>query len=343
MGIEQPGRTLELGLTQPAPAPTKRSRTPSSPPPADTAATVWGSYDNVALRGLISEQIPRFQSRPYLADASTLAVALNEALDVTLEGDYCWSLNFAPAFIRALCFEGFLPICSELGGGTGLFVLLPKLHEQRCVLCDLAAARVPKKLRRRAVREAYTLTVDDAFEEVISGCVRQHGAAAWLHPPLRRALAAMRVQDVAARGRAGDAPGGRGDAGAVRTCCFALWRGGELVAGEFGTVAGRVYTSFSGFHSADGAGTVQMAMTARLLARAGVTWWDMGQEHAYKLQQGASVLPRAAFLDAFRRERARPNALAALCEGRRFGAAELLAADLLPRAPMADEDVPEIC
>ena len=52
---------------------------------------------------------------------------------VQLDGDFCWSLSFETAFLRALCYEGFLPICCELGGGSGLYVLLPKLHVQRCV------------------------------------------------------------------------------------------------------------------------------------------------------------------------------------------------------------------
>ena len=128
------------------------------------AEQMWASIDHAALRSLILEQIPRFRLRPYLADASAVDVFIAAGLDASLDGDYCWSLCFAPAFVRTLCSEGFLPICSELGGGTNLFVLLPKLHERRCVL-HFDALHVPRRVCRRALRAGYTLSVDDAYED----------------------------------------------------------------------------------------------------------------------------------------------------------------------------------
>lgn len=310
-------------VEQPRAKPAAAARTDGSS--SQQEPNVWASLDRATLQHLIVGQIPRFRTRPYLTSVDDAVAAI---VHDTLEGDYCWSLEFSPPFIRSLCSLGFLPICSELGGGTGLFVLLPKLHERRCVL-QFDALHVPKKLRRRIAREGVTLTVDDAFDAVIAGCLRQHGAEAWLHPPLRSALAALRAEDEAARGTA--VGGGRtdgGEAGGARTCCFALWRGDELVAGEFGVVCGRVYTSFSGFYTADGAGAMQMVLTAKLLAAAGFAWWDLGCEHEYKRAHGAQALPRRDFLDSFCVERERPNALAPLlgAQGTRFDGVALLAA-----------------
>ena len=80
-------------------------------------------------------------------------------------------------------------------------------------------------------------------------------------------------------GGVGESCGGQGDryGDAVQVCSFELWEGGSLVAGEFGCVVGCSYTSFSGFHSVDSAGSVQMLLTARLLETAGFEYWDMGQ------------------------------------------------------------------
>ena len=117
---------------------------------------------------------------------------------------------------------------------------------------------------------------------------------------------------------------------------------GELVAGEFGAVCGRNYTSFSGFYRKQSAGSVilthkatdrtpyliciftlaltptfsqvQIALTAQVLKAAGFAYWDMGQEHAYKLSYGANLLPRDVFLDLFRAERARSHKLETLIE-----------------------------
>ena len=147
----------------------------------------WAMLDREYLFKLITEQIPRFKSRPYVADERALRFALRSGLAHRLLGDFCWSLSFAPRFIRRLCFEGFLPICCELGGGSGLFVLLPKLHAQRCVL-SFEQLHVPRKVRQRA--KQFRLTVNRAFDLVLDGCIAQHGES-WIFPPLQRALRAL--------------------------------------------------------------------------------------------------------------------------------------------------------
>ena len=82
----------------------------------------------------------------------------------------------------------------------------------------------------------------------------------------------------------GSAGGGEGDA---RLCCFALWSPeGKLVAGEFESSCG-VYTSFTDLHEVDGAGAIQMALTAKLLEKAGFAFWDMGRSMRHKSTQGA--------------------------------------------------------
>ena len=57
---------------------------------------------------------------------------------------------------------------------------------------------------------------------------------------------------------------------------------------------------------------MQMAFTAQLLQRAGFDWWDMGQEHAYKLSMGAKLLSRTDFLRRFHELRQKENGLADL-------------------------------
>jgi len=74
-------------------------------------------------------------------------------------------------------------------------------------------------------------------------------------------------------------------------------------------MVGSVYTSFSGFHLGDGTGSIQLALTGRLLERAGFGMWDLGQEHTYKVALGASALPRREFLAKFRQLTSKPNRL----------------------------------
>ena len=112
-------------------------------------------------------------------------------------------------------------------------------------------------------------------------------------------------------------------------CAFALFLDGELVAGEFGALCGRSYTSYSGFHSHSGAGTIQMLLTAKLLQAAGFGWWDMGQEHAYKLLHGAQLIDRQSFLDEYREHRSMVNGLDELCSRPHGGSAVFSAEELM--------------
>ena len=75
----------------------------------------WAEMEREALARLILDQLPRFRSRLYLADAEALAQLLRRSpMAEVMSGDYAWSLCFEPAFVASLCWEGFLPICSEL-------------------------------------------------------------------------------------------------------------------------------------------------------------------------------------------------------------------------------------
>jgi Leu/Phe-tRNA-protein transferase len=80
---------------------------------------------------------------------------------------------------------------------------------------------------------------------------------------------------------------------------FGLYREGRLVAGEFGVVVGRVYTSYSGYRDEDSAGTVQLVLTGRLLRDSGFAYWDLGMILPYKKRLGARNLSRRRFLDLF--------------------------------------------
>lgn len=354
-------------------------------PPSSSLTPSWKALTTDQLCQLIRKQSPRFQRRQYLRDETSLE-SFATTFNLDFEGDFCWSLCFSARFIRALCHEGFLPICCEFGRGTGLFVLLPKLHTMRCVL-EFVDLHIPKKVRKRAHK--YTMTVDNAFDEVMAGCLEQHGVS-WLYPPLRDAFAklappsrppteehampagadaevagttssrsaptsssapnppnasheaaaslvgaaaaaaaaaessaSLPMSASAAHSSAARDPTFRGD---PRMCSFALWLDGRLVAGEFGALVGCSYTSYSGFYRVDGAGAAQMALTARVLQQTGFHFWDMGQEHEYKLKQGATLLPRRAFLERYRRARVDANGLDAFVQshGGRFRGSDLL-------------------
>jgi hypothetical protein len=87
----------------------------------------------------------------------------------------------------------------------------------------------------------------------------------------------------------------------VRPVSFGVYRNGELKAGEFGIIEGRVYTSYSGYYEEDNAGTVQLILTAQFLQNSGFDFFDLGMPLAYKYALGAQDIDPFSFILLFRR------------------------------------------
>jgi Leu/Phe-tRNA-protein transferase len=64
--------------------------------------------------------------------------------------------------------------------------------------------------------------------------------------------------------------------------------------------AGRVYTSYSGYHEEDCSGTAQMLLTGRYLRDKGFAFWDLGMPLDYKDRLGAKNVSPAEFVNLFR-------------------------------------------
>jgi Leu/Phe-tRNA-protein transferase len=82
---------------------------------------------------------------------------------------------------------------------------------------------------------------------------------------------------------------------------FALYRDKKLVAGEFGIVCGKVYTSYSGFYEEANAGTVQIILTTQYLQKQGFSFFDLGMPLKYKSDLGAVDISPEEFVFLFRK------------------------------------------
>lgn len=207
-------------------------------------------------------------------------------VDIMLQTNYneelCVGTDWDPAFIARLMKAGFLVMSERLIKDKTL--VLPKLHLVRSALF-FPELHVKKSVRRFLDR--YELRFNENFDYIVQKCVEIHGDY-WLTPELLDAIRWIR------RGLPGP------DGGLVRPVSFALYRGGVLVAGEFGIVAGRVYTSYSGYHEEDNSGTVQMILMIRWLEKAGFDFLDFGMPLDYKADMGARNISPEEFVWRFR-------------------------------------------
>jgi len=221
-----------------------------------------------------------------------------------------WSLDFNPDFFCELAYEGFSPMGLEIlfGGDLKVQILSPSFDTEQHVW-DCLETHVSRKVRKRAGR--YSLTIDAAYDEVLLGCLQQHGEA-WLYRGIRWVLRKLRAEGYT---------GNKNIDFAIRS--FELWdANGKLVAGDLGYSVGKVYVSMTGFHERHtrGAGEVQLVLTAALLHKLGLKWFNLGQVKTYKARLGAKELGREAFLKRWCPDRDRRGVFS----HERIGGAELL-------------------
>jgi leucyl/phenylalanyl-tRNA--protein transferase len=199
-------------------------------------------------------------------------------------GDFCVSRIFHPTLMAQLMNEGFLPIATP-------DVLLPKLHENRCVISLPEDLHISKSTRKKAKK--FKMTLNQAFTRVVEGCREQHGEMCWLYPRLVEVFETMhRVEHTPA------VVVDTGHACPVRIYSVEVWNveTGALAGGELGYSVGSVYTSLTGFCREDGAGSVQLAALGRLLIQQQFSLWDLGMVMDYKTSLGCRPMPRKEFV-----------------------------------------------
>jgi Leu/Phe-tRNA-protein transferase len=211
--------------------------------------------------------------------------ALADVLANTPEaGEYCVADCLESGFVADLCAAGFLVMSFRAGSRVFLY---PKYHAARSTLF-FENLHISRSVRPFLPR--YELRFDGDFDRIVDTCVAKHGGE-WLTEPLLAAIRAIR--------RAGDHP--------VRPVSFGVYRDGELKAGEFGVIAGRVYTSYSGYYAESSAGRVQMILTARYLEQHGFAFWDLGMPLPYKNTLGAVDIDAREWTRHFRQGRISPQ------------------------------------
>ena len=216
-------------------------------------------------------------------------------LETRYSEDFCISASFNGKFLEELMRAGFLVMSMELKDEDGaedeidepIFILLPKLHLIRSILF-FPELHIKKSIR--SLISKYELKVNTDFNLILEKCIETHGAS-WLTPPLVNILKEMHKDSFSCE-HLHPAP-----------ISFAVYREGELKAGEIGIVTGRVYTSYSGYYEEDNSGTVQIILMAQWLEKTGFDFLDFGMPMAYKTALGARDIAPETFVQLFRAAR----------------------------------------
>ena len=241
----------------------------------------------------------------------------NKIVDVMLatdyDGEFCIAEGFDVEFTARLMEAGFLIMSMGFPRNNDtlddseedpdlFYIMLPKLHLVRSALF-FENLHIKKSIRRFLNR--YELRADAEFEHIIDCCVEKHGAD-WLTPPLVDCI--KKIRNAALNSFNDGSPSasdhqlkpGFSPKPRAYPASFALYRDGELVAGEFGVICGRIYTSYSGFFYEDNAGTVQLILATKYLQEHGFSYFDMGMPMDYKNDLGAVDISPREFVKLFR-------------------------------------------
>ena len=150
---------------------------------------------------------------------------------------------------------------------------------RRCVLAP-AAIRIGRSLRKTLRRGVYRVTLDQAFETVITACAdieRPDQDGTWITDEMRAAYIVLHQLGFAHSAE--------------------CWLGDDLVGGVYGVSLGSAYFGESMFATASDASKVAFVTLCRQLTRWQFTLVDCQVETPLLRSFGAEMIPRVAFRD----------------------------------------------
>ncbi len=201
-----------------------------------------------------------------------------------------WTRDWSAETYLELARAGFIAIRVPYANGGLLWL---RIHGSYAVL-DWENLRAGRTLRRwmksNACRDqGFTLSIQHDLDAIINGISRAQGLLNWMtdeYVQLMRELF-----------------GSKAHSDFQLITVGLVTKNGTLAAGEIGYRIGQVYTSLSGFFERNNprfnhAGNYQLYLLAQHLRDAGFAFWNLGYPHMqYKVDLGASILERRAFLD----------------------------------------------
>ncbi|MGI8467878.1 MAG: leucyl/phenylalanyl-tRNA--protein transferase [Pyrinomonadaceae bacterium] len=170
--------------------------------------------------------------------------------------------------------------------GQGIFpwtiegLPMPWFCPAKRAILEFDKLHVPKSLRKFQKKNPYILTIDKAFEKVITICseIKRNGEkGTWITENVIGSFCAFHKE---------------GNAHSVE-----VWEAGELVGGLYGVDAGGVFCGESMFHLRPNASKLALLFLIEHLKRRGAAWLDVQVMTPHFKVLGAREIPRNDFLD----------------------------------------------
>jgi|WetSurMetagenome_2_1015567.scaffolds.fasta_scaffold263783_2 hypothetical protein len=235
------------------------------------------------------------QTLCYISPEMLTEEILEKHIYPNLDIDYYWSDCWTGDFYRTLARAGFIPVALQYNAELPL--LIPEMQKSYAVL-DWENLHVSRHARRGirsgklAGGDIY-LSIDNNTDLAVEKIRESYREECWLIPAYRRLAKELEA--------ASD-----DDFSLVSVLLRSGAENGCPLAGELGYTTGAIYTSLSGFtdrsnSSAENMGTIQLLALAKLLARCGYAFWNLGHPSMpYKSRLGARILPRPEFLSRWK-------------------------------------------
>ncbi|NLY41938.1 MAG: leucyl/phenylalanyl-tRNA--protein transferase [Desulfovibrionales bacterium] len=150
--------------------------------------------------------------------------------------------------------------------------------EPRCIL-EPGGLHVPARLKRLLRQQPFRITLDTAFDQVMTHCARtprSTGQGTWIVPEMQAAYSTLHSL---------------GFAHSVE-----VWNGTTLAGGVYGLALGRAFFGESMFYHQPNASKIGVVTLVRLLEQAGYSLVDCQQTTAHMQRFGGFAVSRTEFL-----------------------------------------------
>ncbi|MGI8556471.1 MAG: leucyl/phenylalanyl-tRNA--protein transferase [Pyrinomonadaceae bacterium] len=160
-------------------------------------------------------------------------------------------------------------------------ISLPWFCPEKRAILEFGELHIPKSLRKLQKKNSYTLTLDKAFEKVISICskIKRSGErGTWITEDFIAAYGALHAHNGAAHS-------------------VEVWEGNELVGGLYGVDAGGVFCGESMFHLRPNTSKLALLFLIEHLKSRGAAWLDVQVLTPHLKILGAREIARDKFLE----------------------------------------------